>query len=257
MLERIKKYVIENVNNEEFANYLLRPINEGKHYLIGGISELIDYTLELSDEDIENLICEKLIELPDDVFTLEYYMDIDATGADKKDVKDIMMVLVQKISPNMILIMEFVISDDVIMNPIIALIPLGQNNFNYRDKNFPEIFMRHLQFDGVNENFIGVLYESPIMTTMGDISYFSLDFDIDGEDEEGINDTIQDLWNSGVSLVYRFATLRKQGTEVKVTPNTKIETTGRLKIRDISKDCYIIKLPYEDNYLGYSRKEPM
>lgn len=256
MFERIKKYVHENVSDNDFANYLLRPIDEGKHYHIGGISELMDNTPELSDEDVEELICEKLIEIPEDVFTLEYYWDMDAEGAAKENVKDLMILLVQKISPTMVLIMEYICGDEIILNPIIAIIPTEQTNFDYRNQNFPEVFMQYLQKDGVSVDFIKTLCESPVMTTIGDVSYFCLDPDVDGEDESEFSDAIEDLWNSAISIIYRFAILKKQGVEVRVTPNTKLETKGYLKLRNIPKDCYVIRSPDGKEFLGFTRRNP-
>lgn len=256
MFDRIIKYFTESVNDEEFSNYLLRPINEGKHYHIGGVSELMDNTIELSCEDVEELICEKLVDIPEDVFTLEYYLDMDTEGVAKAEVKDVMIIMCQKISPNVLLVMEFVgCEDDMAFNPIIAIVPLGLKDFDYRAEDFGEIFLNYLKDDGVKEEFIGALIESPAMTTIGDVCYFSLDPETDSEDSVA-DDAIEDLRSSAVNVLYRFLLLKKQGQEVCVTPNTTLDTKGYLKLREIPKDCYVIKSPDGNEFLGFTRRTP-
>lgn len=235
------------VSDPNFANFLLRPINEGKHYNIGGISELMGYTSKIVDEDIDEIISEKMVEIQHDAFTVEYSLDLDpfikVTGG--------RLIMVQKISPNFISIIEYIREGSkVAINPVLVIIPLNKLDLDRKSEDYMEQFLTILSEDGVREEFVDFLDSSSKMSAIDDVYFFSMMGD--DLDDDTLLDATGDMKLYAVGMLYRFLLLKKHGEEVKVTPDTKLEIKSKL-IQDIPEDCFVIKVRDEKGYLGFSK----
>ena len=139
MIERIREYIKSFIDIPEFYDYFTKPINEGIHYHIGGISELIDITTDLSDEAIEDIISERSVKVNEDLFTIQYLCDIDEEGDVITKYFHSILISLHKISSNFLLISGFYLDDtEAAVNPVITIIPLGEYTFNPHDDNFVE-----------------------------------------------------------------------------------------------------------------------
>jgi hypothetical protein len=214
-------------------------------------------TIDISPDDIDQFICEKLINIPEDIFTLEYYLDMGSKGMTINDVKGLIILLVQKISPNVLLVVEFMCCEEMVaMNPIIAIVLMNEYELKMRSDDFPSQLSNYLIKDGVKKEFVDFLEGTPALMSMGDICYFSMDDEINCEGENSeFEDAVEDMRKSSTDIIFRFALIKKQGEEIRITPNMNFETKGYLKLRDIPKDCYVIKSPNKREYLGFARRK--
>jgi hypothetical protein len=259
MLNKIQKFLEKMCMTPEFAKFLGAPLTEGKHYDIGGISELMDITMEWGVEDIEEFICERNIPVCEDMFTVQFYMDMGKDGLVVLDNKASVLISAHKISPNFLLVTGWLCADEVVMLPCLCVITLGDYKYDTHDDGFIDSLAEGLRVDGVEEAFVCLLEDSSVGVSIGNAFYFPIEDDLDLEKEFDslvFDSLVEDMRKSSVDVLYRFLIMKKQGSEVKVSPNMKLFKKGFMKLPEMSGDRYVIKSPNGREFLGYTRRTP-
>lgn len=258
MIEKLRKYFEENDTTPEFAEFILQPFKEGKPYYIGGVSEIMDITMGMDTEDIEEFICERNIQFPEDSFTVHYDVDMGGEGFAKNPNDCSVIISVQKISPNYILVVGWLKAvDDYALCPSFCIIPTGESEIDVHDEDFMEMLCKDLRHDGVEENFVDYIEELSEVYTEG-AAYFFLfgSGDRDTSTDEELDGFIDQLKGMFIDVLYRFMIIKRQGSETKVTANMKPFKRGYIRLPDTSSDYYLIKSPNGKEYLGYTRRSP-
>lgn len=254
MIKRIREHIKSFIDIPEFYEYFSKPINKGLHYHIGGISELMDITPNISDETIEDIISERLVEVKEDLFTIQYFHDINDDGDVVSKFFHSILISSHKISPNFLLISGFYLDDtEAAVNPVITVIPLGKHPFSPHDESFVEDLFNVMEKDGVNDNFIGYLSSVDNIATYGDCFFFGIDKELD---DTTFRNVINDARSLLIDVLYRFLMITGRYQKIKVTPNMELETKGFIDLPDMSTDYYVIKAPDKINFLGFTRKKP-
>ena len=254
ILESIKESFRGMIDNDNFFKYITKPLDEGKCYHIGDITELIDITNEISTFDIDEMISEKLMKITEDLFVLQY---IPIVSEKYKGSEACVTIICHKISPDYLFIIGFVSVDtDIAMNPCYCIIPLCEHSINYRSQNFIVDALEDMKKSGVNENFLFFLSSIDYVFTLGDIAFFYLYDENEKREKKEIEDVANDLKDSAIDIVYRFFILKAQGEEIKVSPNTDLEFKGYTKLLDRSRTYYLLKSPMADEYLGFTKRSP-
>jgi len=258
MIEKLRKYFEESDTTTEFAEFILRPFKEGKQYHIGGISELMDITMGMDTEDIEEFICERNIQVPEDIFTVHYDVDMDGDGLAKNPNDCSVIVSVQKISPNYILVVGWLRAvKDYALCPSFCIIPTGDSELDIYHEDFMEQLCEDLRKEGVEENFVEYLEELLEVTIEGSTYFFFFDSDDrDTTTDEELDGFIEQMKNMFIDVLCRFLIIKRQGSETKVTANMKPFKKGYIKLPNATGDYYLIKSPNGREFLGYTRRTP-
>lgn len=259
LLNKINDTLKKLVHDNDFLEYLKRPIVNGKYYMLGNIKELIDLTSEFSSDDISELISEKSIPITDDLFILRYYQGLSKIGIEEGATDSSIAVIGYKISPNFLLIIGFIEVEGFDMgaalNPCFSIIPLGTHDLDHSSEDFIIDLLEKMNDDGVDTNFVGFLDTIDFAFSDGDITFFYVADKGETSDEETkvhAEKTADEVKVGMIDIVYRFFMAKATGTEVKVTPNTMIKTGSKRALPKIPREFYLLKDSDSDMYLGYS-----
>lgn len=256
----------EFCNDDHIINYLLQPFKKGKHFYIGGISELIDITLNMDKDEVK----EKYLEnrsIPCDSFTIHYCFDMNTeTGNFDPESLIYFTISVNKISSKYALVMGLIEKEgkDIVLYPTFCIIPLSDNNICFEDTD-PNIIENIIEDkiiddmikDGVDKEFVESLPDYGFkVATDGTIHFFVFPDDSTKEEdsikEDDYDEMLDHFESSILDVLYRF-TITK-GKEVKITPNHTPQQEGYRSLPNLPKDYYLIELSDSNGYLGYTRK---
>jgi hypothetical protein len=259
LLNEINNALKRMVNDDDFMEYLSRPIANGKYYILGDAQDLMELTSDISSDDISEFISEKNLPVTMDLFVLRYNLGLSKSGIEQGATDCNLIVLCHKISPNFLLIIGFIgvegFDPGVALNPCFSIIPLGLHGLDPSSEDFIVDLLEEMNDDGVDPNFLGFLDNIDFVFSDGDITFFYV-ADNEGSSKEETREkaeNIADEMKIGmIDIVYRFLLAKATGTEVKVTPNTLIDTGCKRALPKIPREFYLLKAPDSDMYLGYS-----